>query len=150
VILAERLAGGPDRVQRVAVGAAATGWPLGSGDLDDWFAVLWQELCKAGAEAARALDRPAATARQIEQGEVQQLLVAGGIGAGRGLSEHPAKVGDGGGGQGARGGCRRRRAPSTSAASMGIAVVLLVWATAVVGGGRGRRRPCRSHRAARL
>jgi hypothetical protein len=53
VVLAKRLAGGPDRVQRVAVGTAAAGWPLGPTHLDDPLAVLLQEPGKAGAEAAR-------------------------------------------------------------------------------------------------
>jgi hypothetical protein len=52
-ILAKRLAGGPDRIQRVALGATATGWPLGPANLHDAFAMLLQEPGKAGAEAAR-------------------------------------------------------------------------------------------------
>jgi hypothetical protein len=67
--LAKRLVGGPDRVQGVAFGAGAAGWPLGSTDLDDPLAVLWQEPCQAGAEAARPLDCPAATAGQVRVGE---------------------------------------------------------------------------------
>ena len=59
VVLAKRLAGGPDRVQGVALGAAAAGWPLGPADLNDPLVVLLHELGKAGAVAARALDRPA-------------------------------------------------------------------------------------------
>jgi hypothetical protein len=51
--LAKRLAGGPNRVQRVALGTAAAGWPLGPAHLDDLLAVLLQELRQAGAEAAR-------------------------------------------------------------------------------------------------
>jgi hypothetical protein len=100
VVLAKSLAGGPDGVQRVALGAAAAGWPLGSGDLQDLLAVLLQEPRKASAEAARSFHRPAATARQLEQGEVQQPLVAGRVGAGGGPGEHAAEFGDGGGGQG--------------------------------------------------
>jgi len=100
VVLAKRLAGGPDRVQRVALGTAAAGWPLGPTHLDDLLAVLLQELRQAGAEAARPLDRPAATARNLNAREVEQPLVAGSLGTGGGLGEHPAEVGDGGGGQG--------------------------------------------------
>jgi hypothetical protein len=64
-VLAQRLAGGSDRVQRVALGAAARGWPPGSADLHDPLAVLLQEPCQPGAEAARSLHRPAATAGQV-------------------------------------------------------------------------------------
>src|SRR6266536_5913254 len=99
---------------------------LGRPTPGDPLAVLWQEPRQAGAQAARPLDRPAATAGQVRVGEAQQPLVAGRVGAGGGLGQHAAEVGDGGGGQGACGGCRRRRAPSMSSASMAIAVVLLV------------------------
>jgi P-type E1-E2 ATPase len=40
----ERLAGGSDRVQRVALGAAAAGWPLGSAHLDDPLTMLLQHV----------------------------------------------------------------------------------------------------------
>jgi hypothetical protein len=98
--LAERLAGGPDRVQCVALGAAATGRPLGSADLHDLLAVRLQHHRQAGAEAARSFHRPTATARQLRLGEVEQLPVAGRIGAGGELSQHAAEVADGGGGEG--------------------------------------------------
>jgi hypothetical protein len=103
VVLAERLTGGPDRVQRVALGATPGGRPLGPTHLDDLLAVLLQEPCQAGAEAARPLDRPAATIGQLAAGEIQQVLIAGGVGAGVGLGKYPAEAGDSGGG-----GCRRR------------------------------------------
>jgi hypothetical protein len=98
--LAKRLAGRPDRVQRVALGAAAAGWPLGSTHLEDLLAVLLQEPGKAGAEAARPLHRPAATARQLRVGEVQQPPIARSIGAGGDLGQHATQAGDGGRGQG--------------------------------------------------
>jgi hypothetical protein len=99
--LAERLASSPDRVQGVALGATASGWPLGpTTHLDDPLAALLQHHRQAGAEAARSLDRPQATAGNLTVGKAEQLLVAHGIGAGGGLGEHPAEVGDGGRGQG--------------------------------------------------
>jgi hypothetical protein len=98
-VLAEHLASGPDRVQRVALGPTATGWPLGSADLHDPLAVLLQYHRQAGAEAARSLHRPQAAARNLTVGNDEQLLVAGRVGAGGGLGQHPAEVGDGGRGQ---------------------------------------------------
>src|SRR4029450_4803873 len=50
----------------------------------------------------------------------------GRIGAGGGLGEHATDRGERRGGQGARGGCRRRRAPSTRSASMAMRRFLLV------------------------
>jgi len=47
---------------------------------------------------SRAHDRPQATATNVTVGKAEQLLVARGVGADRGLGEHPAEVGDGGGG----------------------------------------------------
>jgi hypothetical protein len=134
-VLAQRLAGGSDRVQRVALGAAARGWPPGSADLHDPLAVLLQEPCQPGAEAARSLHRPAATAGQVGPGEAEQPLVAGGVGAGGELGQHPAQVGDGGGGQGVAVGVDAdgRRRPALPA-----------WPSrwsSFVGDGRGRRRP---------
>jgi hypothetical protein len=99
-ILAKHLPSGPDRVQRVALGAGATGWPLGSAHLDDPLTTLLQHRGQAGAEAARSLHRPQAAARNMTVGKVEQLLVAGGVGASAGLGEHPAEVGDGGRGEG--------------------------------------------------
>ena len=54
------------------------------------------------------------------------MLVAGRVGAGGGLSQHPAEVTDGGGGEGVAV-VSTPMTPSTSSASMAIAVVLLVW-----------------------
>jgi hypothetical protein len=65
VVLAERFAGGPDRVQGVALGPSAVRRSLGSTDLDDPLAALLQQPGKASAEAARPLDRPQATAGQV-------------------------------------------------------------------------------------
>jgi hypothetical protein len=124
--MAKRLAGGPDRVQRVALGAAATGWPLGSADLHDLLAVLLQHRRQAGAEAARSLHRPAATARQLRLGEVEQLPVAGRVGAGGDLSQHAAEVADGGGGQGVAVGVDADDAVD-ELCQHGHAVVLLGW-----------------------
>jgi hypothetical protein len=87
----EHLAGGSDRVQRVALGAAAVRWPLGSTHLDDPLTTL-QQRGQAGAEAARSLHRPQAAARNLTVGKAEQLLGAGGVGAGGGLGEHPAEV----------------------------------------------------------
>ena len=100
MVLAKRLAGGPDRVQRVALGATPGGRPLGPTHFDDLLAVLLQEPCQAGAEAARPLDRPTATTRNLHAREVEQPLVAGSVGAGGELGQHATKAGDGGGGQG--------------------------------------------------
>jgi hypothetical protein len=99
VVSAKRLAGGPDRVQRVALGASPGGRPLGPTHLEDLLAVLLQEPCQPGAEAACPLDRPAATAGNLRVGEVQQPPVAGRVGAGGGLGQHAAEAVDGGGGE---------------------------------------------------
>jgi hypothetical protein len=100
VVLAERLAGGPYGIQRVALGAGTRGQPLGSADLQDLLAALLQEHRQPGAEAAGSFHRPTPTARNLHAGEVEQLLVADGIGAHGGLGQHTAEVADGGGGQG--------------------------------------------------
>jgi hypothetical protein len=143
-VLAKRLAGGPDRVQRVALGAAAAGWPLGPTDLQHPLAATAQERGQSGAVAARCFHRPATTARNLTVSEVEQLLVAGRVSGARGLGQHATQAGDGCGGQGACGGCRRRRAPSTCSASMAMR-----WSSCC-GGGRGRCRPGRMNRAAKL
>jgi hypothetical protein len=57
------------------------------------FPALLQEHGQAGAEAARSLDRPQATANNVTVREVEQLLVAGGVGAGGGVGEDPAEMG---------------------------------------------------------
>jgi hypothetical protein len=124
--LAKRLAGRPDRVQRVALGAAAAGWPLGSTHLEDLLAVLLQEPGKAGAEAARpstAQQRrpdncawaksssrrsPAASALVVIWASTPpKRVTAAAVRVSRWVSTPMT--------------------PSTCSASMGIAVVLLVW-----------------------
>ena len=140
-VLAKRLASGSDGVQRVALGATATGWPLGSAHLDDPLAALLQRHRQASAEATRSLDRPQATARNVTVRKVEQLLVTRGVGTGGGLGEDPAEVGDGGRGQGVAVGVDADDAVD-ELCQHGHAVVLLGE------GGRGRRRPGRSHRAA--
>jgi hypothetical protein len=129
-VLAEHLASGPDRVQGVALGATATGWPLGSADLDDPLTPLLQHRCQAGAEAARSLHRPQAAARNLTVGKAEQPLVAGRVGAGGGLGEHPAEVGDGGRGQGVAVGVAVGVDADDAVDQLcqhGHAVVLLVW-----------------------
>jgi hypothetical protein len=143
VVVAKRLAGGPDGIQRVALGAAAAGWPLGPGDLDDPLTTLLQHCRQAGAEAARPLDRPAAAAGQVGLGEAEQPLVAGRVGADRGPGQHATEAGDGGRGQGVAVGVDADDAVDRLC-QHGHAVVLLM------SDGRGRRRPGRSHRAAQL
>jgi len=142
-ILAKRLAGGPDGVQRVALGATATGWLLGPANLQDAFAMLLQEPGKAGAEAARPLDRPAAAAGQLGLGEAEQPLLAGRISVGGGVGEHAAEVADGSCGEGVAVGIDADDAVD-QLCQHGHAVVLLG------GGGRGRRRLGAGHRAAEL
>jgi hypothetical protein len=126
VVLAKRLVGGPDRVQRVAFGAAAVGWPLGSAHLEDLLAVPGQELRQASTKAASPLDRPAPTARQMRLGEVQQPLVASGISAGGGLGQHATQVGEGCGGQSVAVGVDADDGVDLFC-QHGHAVVLLVW-----------------------
>jgi hypothetical protein len=143
VVLAERLTGGPHGIQRVAFGAAAGGWPLGSADLHDVLAALDQEAGEAGAVAAGALHRPAAPPDEGEMGlgEAEQLHVADGVGGGGCLGEDAAEVGDGGGGEGVAVGVDADDTVDECCQHW-HAVVLL---------GRGRpcrRRPGRSHRAA--
>jgi hypothetical protein len=146
VVLAERLTGGPHGIQRVAFGAAAGGWPLGSADLHDVLAALDQEAGQAGAVAAGALHRPAPPPDEGEMGlgEAEQLHVADGVGGGGCLGEDAAEVGDGGGGEGVAVGVDADDTVDQCCQHW-HAVVLL---------GRGRprcrRRPGRSHRAAEL
>ena len=58
LITAEGLAGGPDRVQRIRLGAMAAGSPRGPIQLHNLFLVGSQEPGQPGAVAAGALDRP--------------------------------------------------------------------------------------------
>jgi hypothetical protein len=125
-VVCEHLAGGSDRVQRVALGAAAVRWPLGSTHLDDPLTTLLQQRRQAGAEAARSLHRPQAAARNLTVGKAEQLLGAGGVGAGGGLGEHPAEVGHGGRGQGVAVGVDADDAVD-QLCQHGHAVVLLLW-----------------------
>jgi len=87
---------------------------------------LLQRRCQAGTEAARSLNRPAAAARQVAVGEAEQLLVAGGVGAGGCLGQHATETGDGGGGQGVAVGVDADDAVDRLC-QHGHAVVLLVW-----------------------
>jgi hypothetical protein len=90
--LAKHLASGSDGVHRVALGAGAGCWPLGSAHLNDVSAALLQEHGQASAEAARSLDRPQATGNNVTVHDVEQLLVARGVGTGGGLGEDPAEM----------------------------------------------------------
>jgi hypothetical protein len=124
--VAQRLASGPDRVQRVALGPTTGWWPLGSAHLHDLLSTLLQRRCQAGTEAARSLNRPAAAARQVAVGEAEQLLVAGGVGAGGGVGKDAAEVADGGCGEGVAVGVDADDAVD-QLCQHGHAVVLLVW-----------------------
>jgi hypothetical protein len=66
-VLAERFAGGADRVQHVTLGAAAVRRPLGSTHLDDPLAALLQRHRQTSAEAARP-----STAQQQRPGRWSQ------------------------------------------------------------------------------
>src|SRR5215211_4938836 len=91
MVVGERLSGGADCVQGVALGTAAARGPLGPADLHNPLAMgLLQEGGQAGAVAAGALHRPAAPTRHLRLGEVEQAAVAGRVGARRGLGEHAA------------------------------------------------------------
>ena len=99
-LLTEDVTGGSDGVDGVGLGAGAPWRSLGPGDLDQLLAVGAEEGGQARAVAAGALDGPAATAWQLGSGEVEQRLVADGIGTDRGLRQEAADRGEGGGGQG--------------------------------------------------
>jgi hypothetical protein len=98
MVLDQGLACCPDRVQGVALGSGPAGWSLGPADLHHPLVMRVQEPGKPSAVAAGTLHRPTATSRHLPPGEGQQLLVAGRVGAHRGLGEHATnRVGDGGG-----------------------------------------------------
>jgi hypothetical protein len=89
---------------------------LGRATPGDPLPVGVQERGQPGAVAAGALDRPTAprpVAGDVEVGEPQELLVAGGVGPGRGLGQDPTDRADGGSRQGVTVGVdadgRRRR-----------------------------------------
>jgi len=134
--LRQRLTGSTDRVQRVGLGARAAGWPLGSADLDDLLTTLEQEAGQAGTVAAGTLDRPATAPVDLDPGGLQQLVVAGGVGAGRGLAQDATGRGERGGGQGVAMGVDADDAID-GVCQHGHAVVLPRRKTAVVGVGLG-------------
>ena len=78
----------------------------------------------------------------LRVGELQELLIAGGVGPGRGLGEDPTDRAEGGSRQGVTVGVDADDAVD-GVCQDGHAV-------APSGGGRGRCRPGRSHRAAQL
>jgi hypothetical protein len=145
VLVAKGLPSRTDRIDRVGLGAGRAGGALGPGDLHDPLAVGVQKCGQPGAVAAGALDRPAAPRRvagDLRAGELQELLVAGGVGPGRGLGEDPTDRAEGGSRQGVTVGVDADDAVD-GVCQDGHAV-------APSGGGRGRCRPGRSHRAAQL
>jgi hypothetical protein len=89
LVTTQRLAGGPGGIQRVGLGAVASGGPLGPVQLHDLLGVRAQEPGQAGTIAAGALDRPHPPTL-LPIGQPQQLLVAGRGGRHGGLLEHGA------------------------------------------------------------
>jgi hypothetical protein len=84
---------GADRVQRVAVGAAGTGWPLGRPTSATCSPCWGRNAARPAPKLPAPLHRPQATARKVGLGAAGQLLVAGRVGSGRGLGEHAAESG---------------------------------------------------------
>jgi hypothetical protein len=76
VVTAKRFPAGPDRVQRVALGAVAAAGPLGPVDLHDPLALVGQEAGQPCPVAAGAFQRPAATARCSLSDQAEQHFVA--------------------------------------------------------------------------
>lgn len=72
LVTRERFAASPDRIQRVALGAAAAAGPLGPVDLDHPLALGAQEGGQSGAVAAGAFQRPDPTAGCPPRGDGQQ------------------------------------------------------------------------------
>ena len=86
------------RVQHIALGAVASGRPLGPVHLDHPLAVVGQQAGQPGTEAARALHRPHSAAWRLTLRQAQQLPVPGGGGRHRGLGQHrPGRAADRGG-----------------------------------------------------
>ena len=79
VVLSQRLSGGADGVQGVALGPGAPRWPLGPADLDHPLTTGLQEGGQPAAVAAGALHRPEAPTGHLRLGELEQLTVAGPI-----------------------------------------------------------------------
>ena len=80
VVPGQGLAGGPDGVEVVGLGAVAAGRPGRPVDLDDPLAVLEQEGGQPGAVAAGALDRPDPAAWGVLVGEGEDAPVAHRVG----------------------------------------------------------------------
>jgi len=72
----QRFAGGSGGVDRIGLGAVASGGPLGPVQFHHLLGVGLQQAVQAGAVAAGALDRPDALAWLLV-GQLQQLSVAG-------------------------------------------------------------------------
>jgi len=86
------------RVQDIAFGAVASGWPLGPIDLDHQLAVIDEQAGQPGPEAAGALHRPHPGTRRLPLGPAQQLPMPSGGGRHRRLGQYGAGwVADGGG-----------------------------------------------------
>jgi hypothetical protein len=83
---------GPDGVEHVGLASAPVGGPLGPADLDDVVAGLVEEGGESGAVAADAFQGPAATARDVLTGEVQQALVTRAL-AGESVLARTAPIG---------------------------------------------------------
>jgi hypothetical protein len=84
VLTAQGLPAGPDRVQRVALGAVTAPRALGPIDLDHPLALISQEAGQPGAVAAGALQPPAAPARrafgdQAKQPDRGGMIIAVGV-----------------------------------------------------------------------
>ena len=79
VVLSQRLSGGADGVQGVALGPATPRRPLGPADLDHPLTAGLQEGGQPGAVAAGALHRPEAPTGHLRLGKFEQLTVAGPI-----------------------------------------------------------------------
>jgi hypothetical protein len=97
MVTGQRLPGGPDRVQGIALGPSAPQRPLGMADLHHPLTAGLQERCQPGAVAAGALDRPAAPTGHLRPGEVEQTTVTGRVRTDRRLGKQTAhRIGGGG------------------------------------------------------
>ncbi|KPI33195.1 hypothetical protein OV450_6688 [Actinobacteria bacterium OV450] len=127
---------GPDGVEHVGLASAAVGCPLGPADFDDLFAGLVEEGREAGAIAAGAFQGPAAAARDVLAGEVQQAPVTAGVRRGIGAGQDCPDGTDGRCCEGVPVGIDADDAVDLFC-EYGHVVVLLAGRTAVVGVGLG-------------
>lgn len=100
MLAGQRLTSGAYRVEGVGLATATLGRPLGAADLHHPFAGRLQERRQAGAVAAGSFKGPAAAARDVLAGELQELKVAVGVSGRFDVGEYSTQCTDRGSGQG--------------------------------------------------